>query len=103
MNMTPTILTSAVVAVAVSGLFTLWTTRQERQARRRELLFAKSVELAKAKVDLLVVVGEKTANKPVSHDHAVYAEMYYWLLEQLHDEGRLPEDWRSQIEKSFPT
>ena len=36
------------------------------------------------------------------HDYAVYAEMYYWLLMELHDKGALPENWQTKIKAKFP-
>ncbi|MFY9844122.1 MAG: hypothetical protein WA718_04915 [Terriglobales bacterium] len=36
------------------------------------------------------------------HDYAVYAEMYYWLLMELHDKGKLPENWHAIMKKKFP-
>jgi hypothetical protein len=29
-------------------------------------------------------------------DYVVYAEMYHWLLNELHDKGSLPADWREK-------
>jgi hypothetical protein len=101
MNLTVTILTSALVSAFVTGVFALLGQAIERKARRRELLFTKSVELAKANRDFIAMVADKTGQTAQISDYAVYAEMYCWLLTELHDKGRLPENWRQEIQKKF--
>ncbi len=61
----------------------------------------KSVELAKANRDFIAMVAEKTGQRARISDYAVYSEMYYWLLTELHDKGRLPENWRTDIKTKF--
>ncbi len=71
----------------------------ERKVRRRELLFTKSVELAKANRDFIAMVADKTGQTAQISDYAVYAEMYCWLLTELDENGKLPENWRQEIQK----
>jgi hypothetical protein len=73
----------------------------ERKARRKEVLFTKSVELAKANRDFIAMVADKTGQSVQISDYAVYAEMYYWILTELHDKGSLPENWRQEIQREF--
>jgi hypothetical protein len=105
-NFTALILTSVVVAAVVSAvitsMFALMGQFLERRARRKELIFAKSMELAKANREFIAVVAEKTGQMATLHDYAVYAEMYYWLIAELHDNGRLPVNWRKEIAQKFP-
>jgi hypothetical protein len=86
----------------VTSLITLYGQYIERNAKSREVLFTKSMELAKAKTDLLIQYTKDTGNPASIHDYVVYAEMYYWLLKKLHDDGRLPENWRNEIGTRFP-
>jgi hypothetical protein len=60
------------------------------------------VKLAKMKTDFLVQFSKDTENTAAIHDYVAYAEIYYWLLERLHEDGRLPENWREEITKKFP-
>jgi hypothetical protein len=76
--------------------------RFERAARRKELLFLKSVQLAKANREFVATVAKDMGAGARIHDYVVYAEMYNWLLTELHDSGRLPTDWRKDIKTKFP-
>jgi hypothetical protein len=102
MNLTATILTSAVVSTFVTGVFALLGQAMDRKARRREMLFVKSVELAKANRDYMLQLGKDMGGGVTIHDYVPYAEMYSWLLTELHDKGRLPENWRQDIKVRFP-
>jgi hypothetical protein len=102
MNIVTIILTSAVVSAAVTSMFSLLGQRLDRKARHKEMLFTKSVELAKMKADFLVQYSKDTSNAAAIHDYVAYAEQYYWLLERLHNDGRLPDNWRDEIAKRFP-
>jgi hypothetical protein len=102
MNLTVTILASAATAALVTGFFALLSQRFERAARRKELLFLKSVELAKANREFVAMVAKDMGAGARIHDYVVYAEMYNWLLTELHDSGRLPTDWRKDIKTKFP-
>lgn len=101
MDLTSTIFTSAVVSALVASVLNLVGQKIERQARRRELLFTKSVDLAKANREYIAMVADKTGQTATISDYVVYAEMYYWLLTELHDKGRLPENWRTETAKKF--
>jgi len=101
MSLTVTILTLALVSTIVTGVFALSGQAIERKARRREVLFTKSVELAKGNRDFIAMVADKTGQSARISDYVVYAEMYYWLLTELHDKGSLPENWRQEIQRKF--
>lgn len=96
------VLTSAMTAALVASIFNLLAQALERKARRHDLIFTKSVELAKMKTDFLVTFARDTGAVPGIHDYVAYAEQYYWLLSRLHDEGRLPRNWRDEIAEKFP-
>jgi len=102
MNIVTIVLTSAVVSAAVTSIFNLLGQRLEHISRHKELLFTKSVELAKMKTDFLIQYSKDTNNAAAIHDYVAYAEMYYWLLLKLHDDGCLPDNWRDEIAKKFP-
>ena len=93
MDASVTILTSVVVSAVVASLFNLTGQIFERRARRKELIFLKSVELAKANRDFMLMFAEKTGQTLKIADYAAYAEMYYLLLKELHDNGSLPANW----------
>lgn len=97
-----TILTSALVSTFITGAFALVGQAFERWARRRELLFVKAVELAKANRDYMLQLGKDMGGGVTIHDYAPYAEMYSWLPTELHDKGRLPKNWRQEINAKFP-
>jgi hypothetical protein len=101
MNLTGTIFASAVTAALVAGVFALLGQMLERKARRRETIFMQSVELAKANRQFTMDLAKEMGGGMI-HDYAVYAEMYYWLLMELHDKGRLPENWRMNMKTKFP-
>jgi hypothetical protein len=101
MNLTVTILTSAVISAVIASAFGLFGQAIERRARRRELLFVKSVELAKENREFVMRVAKELGAGARIHDSAVYAEMYFWLLTELHDKGRLPTNWRQEIKTKF--
>src|SRR5712692_1876129 len=101
MNLTATILTSAVISALIASLLNLFGQRIERQARQRELLFTKAVELAKVNREFIAMVAKETRQAAQIYDYAVYAEMYYWLLTELYDRGRLPQNWRQEIKTKF--
>jgi len=101
MNLTATILTSALVSTVVTGMFALLAQRFERNARRKDAVFQQSVELAKANRDFIRTVAKETGQRAQIHDYVAYAEMYYWLLTELQHNGRLPQDWRKQTKEKF--
>ena len=102
MNLAATILTSAVISAVIASIFSMAAQAIERRARRRELLFIKSIELAKENREFLLRIAKETGATASLHDYAVYAEMYFWLLTELHDKGRLPPNWRQEIKTKFP-
>jgi hypothetical protein len=83
------------------GVFALLGQMLERKARRRERIFMQSVELAKANRQFTMDLAKEMGGGMI-HDYAVYAEGYYWLLMELHDKGRLPDNWRMNMKTKFP-
>jgi hypothetical protein len=102
MTLTVTILTSTVVAALISAGFALWGQKLERSARSRETIFTQSVELAKANRQFTMDLAKEMGGGMTIHDYAVYAEMYYWLLMELHDKGKLPKNWHTNMKTKFP-
>jgi hypothetical protein len=101
MSLTVTILTSAVISALIASILNLVGQQVERRARRRELIFTKSVELARENREFIAKAAKETGQAARIHDYVVYAEMYYWLLTGLHDEGKLPKNWRQEIKTKF--
>lgn len=101
MNFSSIVLTSAVVSAAVTSIITLVSQFFERRAKQRELLFTKCVELAQAKTELLMKVAADTRATAYLADYAVYAEMYYWLLTELHKKGKLPDGWQEESTRRY--
>jgi hypothetical protein len=93
------VLTSALIAAAVSGFMTLVGRYWERRSRIRELAFSKSLELAKARTELLKELAISKNVGVAIYDPVVLAERYFQWLLHLHEHGSLPDDPR--IEK-FP-
>jgi len=102
MNLTVTILASTVTAAVVTAVFGLLGQKLERDARSRERIFTQSVELAKANRQFTMELAKEMGGGMMIHDYAVYAEMYYWLLMELHDKGKLPENWHMNMKTKFP-
>ena len=96
MNSAATILTSVVVSAVVASIFNLFAQATERRARRKELIFLKALELAKANREFVMAIAEKTGKGAELADYVVYAEGYYWLLTELHDKGALPDGWQQR-------
>src|SRR6266700_6051486 len=96
MSVTSIVLTSAVVSAVVTSILTMFGQYFERRTKEKELLFTKCVQLAQTKVEFLMKVAEKTGLTGTLADYVVYAEMYYWLLSSLHQNGKLPDGWREE-------
>jgi len=94
-----TILTSAVVAAAVASVFNLLGQVAERRARRKELIFLKALELAKARREFVLMAAERSGKTARVADDIVHAEMYYGLLKELYSTGSLPAGWRDKIKE----
>ncbi len=99
MNSAATILTSVVVSAVVASVFNIFGQAIERRSRNRELIFMKAVELALANREFIAMVADKTNCNATISDPVVYAEMYYSLLKELHDKGRLPSGRRESTAK----
>jgi len=96
MNPATTILTSVVVSAVVASIFNLFGQAAERRARKKELLFQKTFELAQANREFLLEVSKTTGKTTSIADYVEYAVMYYWLLEALYHKGKLPEGWQEK-------
>jgi hypothetical protein len=99
---TTIILTSAAVSTVITGIFGFVAQAIQRSAQRKELVFTKAIELAKANRDYMLQLGKDMGGGVTIHDYAPYAEMYYWLLTELEDKGRLPKNWRQAVKQRFP-
>jgi len=92
MNTWLTVLTSAAVAVLVSGMITLIDHVLERRARRAELLLTKACEMAVRRTDIVLQVAKDTGGGVSLVDDVVNTETYYRWLKSLLDSGKLPPD-----------
>jgi hypothetical protein len=101
MSVTSIVLTSAVVSAVVTSILTMFGQYFERRAKEKELLFTKCVQLAQTKVEFLMKVAENTRATATLADYGVYAEMYYWLLSSLHQNGKLPDGWREESKRRY--
>jgi hypothetical protein len=90
-----------VVSAVVTSILTMFGQYFERRARERELLFTKCVALAQAKTEFLMKVAADTGATATLADYVVYAEMYYWLLSSLHQNGKLPDGWREESKRRY--
>ena len=93
---------SAAVGALVSSIITVLAQWRERVSRQKELVFTKSIDLAKQKTGFLIQYSKDTQNAASIHDYVAYAEQYYWLLARLQRDGCLPKGWRDEIAKRFP-
>lgn len=85
------VLTSVVCSALVSGGFILLNAHLDRAARRKELLFRTSFELAQERSKMTWDVA-KTSNSHVLLKDPVYqAEHYYKWVKHLYETGELPE------------
>ena len=95
---TAIILTSAAVGALVSSVIAVVGQWFERKARRKELLFMRSLECAKRANEFLLEAGKlKLAatgriGKMSFPDEVVMAGMYYRWLEHIFDHGELSEE-----------
>jgi hypothetical protein len=87
-----TILTSAAVAVLVSGAITLLGQYLERRARRGELLFTKALEMAIRKNEVTIRALELSGGRATLQDEVISAETYLRWLKELLKTGKLPPD-----------
>jgi hypothetical protein len=101
-DLTTVILTSAVVSGSITAVFGFIGQTIERRARRKELIFTKSVELAKANRDYMLQLGQDMGGGVTIHDYVPYAEVYHWLLTERESKGKLPKNWQGEIKSKFP-
>lgn len=98
MNTWLVVLTSSAVGVLVSGFVTLVGQSLERRARRDELIFTESIQVARRLTKNLIKVTEAQGRgRAEIVDEAVNAETYCRWFKSLLDTGKLPPDadkWR---------
>jgi hypothetical protein len=95
-----TVVTSAAVGALVSSLATLLAQALERRSRRRELLLAKSIELAFRRTDLIKELAFKSGQPATFQDDATLAAGYFNALEHLFEHGELPDEFKRRHEES---
>ncbi len=95
-----TIVTSAAVgavaSAAVSGTVALLTGVLERRARRRELIFARALDLAKVRAETLMKIADSTGARLRLRDDITLAADYFKELEHLISTGELTEDFKQK-------
>ena len=60
-----------------------------------------AVTILTSVVEFVAMVADKTGQKASISDYVVYAEMYYFLLKELHDKGSLPVGWKEKTKEMF--
>ncbi|MBN1517167.1 hypothetical protein JXA32_11450 [Candidatus Sumerlaeota bacterium] len=87
-----TIITSAAVGALISGIINLVGQWRERRARRRELLLAKSIDLAFARREFVLKIAKEMGQDVRFKDDISIAAGYFRALEHLMDHSSLPEE-----------
>ncbi len=82
------VVTSAVVAAAVTGIINAVTQAMERRARRREILLAKAAELAVAQNQTITQMAAKSEEGATVRDVAVLTCAYYRELGKMLDSNK---------------
>ena len=95
-----TVLTSAAVGALVSVVGTAIGQYIERNARRKELLLSKALELAFSRQNLVMKVADAAGGKAEIQDAATLAAEYYRVLEHVMENGTLPEYFAKQATDS---
>jgi|GEM_PF-3333097 len=85
------VLTSAVVGAVVSNVIVFIGQERERQARRRELLLTKAIELAVIRRDLFIKGAEATGKTVHLRPEISMAAEYFNALQKLIRDNVLPE------------
>ncbi len=94
------IITSAVVGSAVAAGLQMLAAHLERRARRRELLLARALDLAKARTEFIMRTADKTGATATLRDDIFLAEGYFRWLSHLMDHGELPAEAHATEEAS---
>lgn len=93
---------AACVAALVSGLFTLFDRRLDRQSRLDELLLSKAVELTKMEMDrdLIIARARSAVGKPsLIAPPLSKLELHHKELKNLIKTGRVSDDYTAKIER----
>lgn len=90
MNVWLAVLTSAAVGALVSSAISVWGQYLERSARRKELLLANALEMAKRRSDRLIQAAHAGGGAVKLYDEVIMAEIYYGWLKSLIESGQLP-------------
>lgn len=88
-----TVLASALVASVVAALIAALSQGLDRRARQIELAFAKAVELAVQRTEILMRNSELSGQQVILVDNAVMAGRYFKALKKMLKKGGLPEDF----------
>ena len=86
-----TIITSAVTAAIVSGVSILINGWLDRRFRKKDLLFNLAFRIAKERQDLIKEIAKDTNRPAIIEDTMFYAETYYKWIDNLYENGKLPE------------
>jgi hypothetical protein len=87
-----TIVTSAAIGGVVGSAISFFGQILERKSRRKELLLAKSVELAIDRARFVYQAAEKQDVEADISDPAINCATYFRWLKYLLDKGELPPD-----------
>jgi hypothetical protein len=101
--------TSAVIAAAVAGVFSvvsqvlgqLTSQHMAQKARRSELLFKEAIEMAKERRRVCTELAKDTNSTLTLIDDVDQTAAYYKLLEAIFDNGRLPEEHEAKVKRQF--
>lgn len=94
------ILGSAAIGALVSSITTLIAQILERNAKKKELLFTKAVELAQADTQQTMEILKQSKRPVLIEPTIMLVEKYLTSLTQLHKTGSLPAEVKTGYEKS---
>jgi hypothetical protein len=95
-----TIITSAAVGSLVSAIVQYIGAARERQARRKELLLARALDLAHARNERKLRIADAAGGATTLSDDIYLAEFYFEALSHLMDHGTLPR-MTQDLQESF--
>ncbi len=97
----PLVLGSAAIGALVSSIITLVGQAVERKARQRELLLAKSIELAELHTNLIKAAVEMSGRNANMYPHIVHTRWFYKELEGLLRTGKLTPGMEENYQSYF--
>lgn len=95
-----TIVSSALVAAAVSGVALLVNGHLERKNRQKELLFNLAFKLAESRQEFTWKMAQATNKAADFRDIPFGAEVYYRWLRRFFDDDKLPQEAHEAEKKS---